>query len=493
MASRSTSEELDLDSASCGAALQQPGLFPTELDQPALSEDWWPLSEVPLPEAEGLACAALLEPAHGAQPTEHARSLQLDSQGSLEPAEPSQPAEPSLDEAGSGGGEPTTTGELNAGMAALLAGAQLASHTSCQRSPREQAMSHECEHGSEAGGQIRVACAGFAAGEDELQSLLDAQASGQGSGSGLPGLHEPQESASETEASDTDSDSDVVFPGAAFCINCTSRMRGDFCEASPGPEPGARRCWLHSPAGHLLAVHGDLLNAHHALVAITCTSSPDQLLLQSCQREAADDDGLFAHSLGQLAVPASTARGGVALVFDERMQLHAECRPRPHPERPDRIRAVIARLMSSGLAGAPLRPCCSRSAGSSAGAAAAAAVQSPSCLLVSVLPLPACSAAAAEGSRLLQGAARACPAARRPPRRSSAATMPSCCSTWQTPQPGRPACRQGPLRCWPRRSSSWATQPSAAHLPRLSSSSRISSCSSGTRLVAAPARSPAFT
>ena len=75
------------------------------------------------------------------------------------------------------------------------------------------------------------------------------------------------------------------------------------------------------------------------------------MVVQSCQREAIDESKLFAHSLDQLAVPAA-AGGGVALVFDERMQLHAECRARPHPERPDRIKAVIARLMSSGLAGA---------------------------------------------------------------------------------------------------------------------------------------------
>ena len=40
------------------------------------------------------------------------------------------------------------------------------------------------------------------------------------------------------------------------------------------------------------------------------------------------------------------------LVFDERMQAHEEGRGSPHPERPDRIRAVVARLLSSGLAGA---------------------------------------------------------------------------------------------------------------------------------------------
>ena len=64
-----------------------------------------------------------------------------------------------------------------------------------------------------------------------------------------------------------------------------------------------------------------------------------------------DNADLFAHSLNQPAPSGAEARGGTALVFDERMQLHAESRLRPHPERPDRIKAVVARLMASGLAG----------------------------------------------------------------------------------------------------------------------------------------------
>ena len=72
---------------------------------------------------------------------------------------------------------------------------------------------------------------------------------------------------------------------------------------------------------------------------------------QGCHRDASEDEQLFSHTLVE-AVPAQPqVLGRTALVFDERMQLHAEASSRPHPERPDRIRAVIARLMSSGLAG----------------------------------------------------------------------------------------------------------------------------------------------
>ena len=97
MTSRSTSEDqdVDVDDAACSPTLQPPGLFPIQLDQPALSEDWWPLSELPQAEA-GLGCASTLEADHSMQPAE----LLLDSQGS-EGHQLSQPAEHVLDESGS--------------------------------------------------------------------------------------------------------------------------------------------------------------------------------------------------------------------------------------------------------------------------------------------------------------------------------------------------------------------------------------------------------
>ena len=54
----------------------------------------------------------------------------------------------------------------------------------------------------------------------------------------------------------------------------------------------------------------------------------------------------------QAAAREGTPSGTTLLAYDERMTLHREDAAMPHPERPDRIRAVIARLMSSGLAGA---------------------------------------------------------------------------------------------------------------------------------------------
>ena len=72
----------------------------------------------------------------------------------------------------------------------------------------------------------------------------------------------------------------------------------------------------------------------------------------------ADDDALvradpMAPAAGQDAPEAGPQC--TVLAWDERMTLHAEGRHNPHPERPDRLRAVMARLFDSGLAGALLR------------------------------------------------------------------------------------------------------------------------------------------
>jgi len=80
-------------------------------------------------------------------------------------------------------------------------------------------------------------------------------------------------------------------------------------------------------------------------------------LVQDCGHDVADDDALvkadpMAPAAGQDA-PAPGPQCTV-LAWDERMTLHAEGRHNPHPERPDRLRAVMARLLDSGLAGAPL-------------------------------------------------------------------------------------------------------------------------------------------
>lgn len=78
----------------------------------------------------------------------------------------------------------------------------------------------------------------------------------------------------------------------------------------------------------------------------------DQDLCRNCGHLASADAELLL--LSSPPPPESDHPGGdgrVALLFDERMELHDEIKKMgcPHPERPDRIRAVVARLLATGL------------------------------------------------------------------------------------------------------------------------------------------------
>lgn len=79
------------------------------------------------------------------------------------------------------------------------------------------------------------------------------------------------------------------------------------------------------------------------------------LLPQDCGHDLTDDSALFA--VNPAAEAASTEQRVhsspecTVLAWDERMMLHTEGRAAPHPERPDRLRAVMARLLNSGIAG----------------------------------------------------------------------------------------------------------------------------------------------
>lgn len=71
---------------------------------------------------------------------------------------------------------------------------------------------------------------------------------------------------------------------------------------------------------------------------------------QECGHNTAEDAELFSC----LPLPVEEAREQaqkVMLVHDDRLIDHQEGKRAPHPERPDRISAVIARLMKTGLAG----------------------------------------------------------------------------------------------------------------------------------------------
>lgn len=71
--------------------------------------------------------------------------------------------------------------------------------------------------------------------------------------------------------------------------------------------------------------------------------------MQDCGHEPTHDDELFDHRPSSQATAPPAQR--VMLAYDERMTLHVEGRCSTHPERPDRIKAVMARLTASGLTG----------------------------------------------------------------------------------------------------------------------------------------------
>ena len=105
-------------------------------------------------------------------------------------------------------------------------------------------------------------------------------------------------------------------------------------------------------------------------------------MLQDCghypHKDAQLIDGTFGGLHGSAAQTSSSVSPAIrpqssaktVLVYDERMEQHVEGRHQPHPERPDRIRAVMARLLASGLAGEH-SVCRTRPFHSSAGTSAA--------------------------------------------------------------------------------------------------------------------------
>ena len=76
---------------------------------------------------------------------------------------------------------------------------------------------------------------------------------------------------------------------------------------------------------------------------------PSTFWFQDCGHAPSQDDELFDQR--QSPDAAASAQQRVVLAYDERMTLHVEGQGSSHPERPDRIRAVMARLTASGITG----------------------------------------------------------------------------------------------------------------------------------------------
>jgi hypothetical protein len=108
----------------------------------------------------------------------------------------------------------------------------------------------------------------------------------------------------------------AVAPGGAFCL------------------PPLRRWCVNCASGVVLPEHPGL----------GCSK---------CGHRPTDDDALFAASPsdgGAAAAPPPAGDPGLILCWDDAMLAHEEDDDCPHPERPDRLRAVTARLAASGLA-----------------------------------------------------------------------------------------------------------------------------------------------
>ncbi len=84
-----------------------------------------------------------------------------------------------------------------------------------------------------------------------------------------------------------------------------------------------------------------------------CTNTLFDHYCSACGHSLQDDPALFDNTPGLEVEDAvmSNPQQPIALLWDQRMEDHEEGRPNPHPERPDRVRAVMARLQASGLTG----------------------------------------------------------------------------------------------------------------------------------------------
>lgn len=123
------------------------------------------------------------------------------------------------------------------------------------------------------------------------------------------GIVEEEDSMHEGEGEGGNNGLDMFIPvirrSHRFCLNCTGRV--------PLDEDLCNHC------GHLSSADAELI----------LLSSPP----------------------ASESLPAKFNDDKVALLFDERMELHDETlrTGSPHPERPDRIRAIMAKLMNTGL------------------------------------------------------------------------------------------------------------------------------------------------
>ncbi|GAX82206.1 hypothetical protein CEUSTIGMA_g9634.t1 [Chlamydomonas eustigma] len=80
-----------------------------------------------------------------------------------------------------------------------------------------------------------------------------------------------------------------------------------------------------------------------------CTGTMVGSTCEDCGHSACYDDALFKAS-NEVFTSTRPSTSEIALLYDERMELHLEEEALSvHPERPDRVRAVVARVLGSGV------------------------------------------------------------------------------------------------------------------------------------------------
>lgn len=86
-----------------------------------------------------------------------------------------------------------------------------------------------------------------------------------------------------------------------------------------------------------------------------CTNCTARLFVSArcsdCGHSNEQDSELLSSSAASAEAEAVPAGDSPLIIWDDDMLLHEEGKREPHPERPDRLRAVMAQLNSNGLTG----------------------------------------------------------------------------------------------------------------------------------------------
>jgi hypothetical protein len=93
---------------------------------------------------------------------------------------------------------------------------------------------------------------------------------------------------------------------------------------------------------------------------VYCTNCTARIYISDrcsdCGHSSEQDSQLLSCDASSPDAAAAPAGDCPLIVWDESMLLHEEGKLEPHPERPDRLRAVMAQLNSNGLTGRLCKP-----------------------------------------------------------------------------------------------------------------------------------------